>query len=114
MDIETQDNKKGLIILIIVIATIWIWNNHKTITRLENDNYYLEGELDDCQITLQEANDNSEWQLYDYQMALQEANNNIEEVNSYIEDAQEYAWSSYDEMGWALDNLMTVETVYEP
>ena len=96
MDIETRDNKKELIILIIVIATIWIWNNHKTITRLENDNYYLEGQLDDCQIVLQEANDN------------------IEEVNSYIEDVRGYAWSSYDEMGWALDNLMTVEMIYEP
>jgi len=96
MDIENQNNKKGLIILIIVIAAIWIWNNHKTITRLENDNYYLEE------------------QLNDYQVALREANDNIEEANSYIEDAQGYTWSSYEEMGEALDNLTTVETVPEP
>lgn len=50
-------------------------------------------------------------EITDYEYALEEANNNIEEANSYIEDAQGYAWSSYQEMGEALDNLMTVETV---
>ncbi len=32
----------------------------------------------------------------------------LEEANSNIEDAQSYAWSSYDDMGYALDNLETV------
>ena len=34
--------------------------------------------------------------------------NALDEANSNIEDAQSYAWSSYDEMGDALDNLTTV------
>jgi len=49
-----------------------------------------------------------------YQSALSEANDNIEEANSIIEDAQGYAWSSYEDMGYALDNLSTVDTVSEP
>ena len=47
----------------------------------------------------------------DCEYTLEEANNNIEEANSIIEDAQSYAWSSYEEMGDALDNLYTVDTV---
>lgn len=53
-------------------------------------------------------------QLSEYESALSEANDNIEEANSIIEDAQSYAWSDYDEMGYALDNLETVDTVYGP
>lgn len=49
-----------------------------------------------------------------YQDTLSRANQNIEEANSVIEDAQSYAWSSYEEMGDALDNLTTVDTVSEP
>ena len=52
--------------------------------------------------------------LSEYQSALSEANDNIEEANSYIEDAQGYAWSDYYDMGYALDNLSTVDTVSEP
>lgn len=52
--------------------------------------------------------------LSNYQFALEGANNNIEEANSMIEDAKYYAWESYDEMGDALDNLGTVDTVLEP
>jgi len=33
----------------------------------------------------------------------------LDQANSNIEDAQSYAWSSYDDMGYALDNLETVE-----
>lgn len=50
----------------------------------------------------------------DYSSALEEANNNIEEANEIIEDAQGYAWSAYEDMGYALDNLQTVDTVSEP
>ena len=49
-----------------------------------------------------------------YQDALDHANQNIEEANSTIEDAQSYAWDSYEEMGNALDNLTTVDTVFDP
>lgn len=52
--------------------------------------------------------------LQDYKDALEEANNNIEEVNYSIEDAQGMAWESYDDMGYTLENLTTVDTVSEP
>lgn len=38
----------------------------------------------------------------EYQYALARANENIEEANSNIEDARNYAWSTYDEMGISL------------
>jgi hypothetical protein len=41
-------------------------------------------------------------ELYAHEDALYQA-------NSSIEDAQSYAWSSYEEMGYALDNLETVQ-----
>lgn len=53
-------------------------------------------------------------QLDEYQSALNEANDNIDSANSMIEEAQGYAWSSYDEMGDILDNLSTVDTVSDP
>jgi hypothetical protein len=42
---------------------------------------------------------------------LLEANDNIDQANSNIEDAKSSAWSDYDEMGSALDNLETVDNV---
>ena len=53
-------------------------------------------------------------QLSEYESVLSESNDNIEEANSIIEEAQSYAWSDYDDMGYALDNLETVDTVYAP
>ncbi|PIU99210.1 hypothetical protein COS59_00975 [Candidatus Wolfebacteria bacterium CG03_land_8_20_14_0_80_36_15] len=53
-------------------------------------------------------------QIDEYQHALGQANENIDEANSIIEDAQNYAWSSYEEMGYALDNLYTIDTISEP
>ena len=53
-------------------------------------------------------------QLDDYKSALSEANDNIDEANSQIEDAQSYAWSDYDDMGYALESLSTVDTVSDP
>ena len=53
-------------------------------------------------------------ELADYQSALGEANDNIDDANSMIEDAQGYAWSDYEEMGYALDNLSTVDNVDTP
>jgi len=53
-------------------------------------------------------------QVNAYQYALSQANENINEANSIIEDAQSYTWSSYEEMGNALENLYTVDTVPEP
>ncbi len=62
----------------------------------------------------QEENSRLSSKLYGYISALSEANDNIDQANSMIEDAQSYAWSDYEEMGYALENLSTVDTVYEP
>lgn len=48
-----------------------------------------------------EERDNLEDELSSYEDALDEANSNIE-------DAKGYTWSSYEDMGYALDNLETV------
>ncbi len=61
-----------------------------------------------------EERNNLKDELSSYQDALDQANSNIEDANSLIEDAQSNAWSSYDEMGKALDNLTTVDTVQAP
>lgn len=50
----------------------------------------------------------------DYSYALEEAASSIEEANSQIAYAQGYAWSSYDEMGEALDDLYEVSEVDDP
>lgn len=50
----------------------------------------------------------------DYYNALMDANSEIEELNSSIENAQSYTWSSYEEMGAALDELYTVATIPNP
>ena len=90
-------------IIIIIIAVIWIWSNYSKIDKLQKENIYFEDSLHSCQSSLD-----------DYQSALEEANDNIEEANSVIEDAQSYAWSNYQDMGEALDNLYTVGTISEP
>ena len=58
--------------------------------------------------------DYCESRLGEYKDALEEANDNIDEANSKIEDAKGYAWENYEEMGNALENLETVDTVSEP
>lgn len=63
---------------------------------------------------LREENATLTDQIDAYQYTLGQANENIDEANSIIEDAQSYAWSSYEEMGDALDNLTTVDTISEP
>lgn len=52
--------------------------------------------------------------LSDYEDALVEANDNIDEANYMIEDAQSYAWQNYYDMGYALENLSTIDNVSEP
>lgn len=91
-----KEKTTGIILIIILIAGIWIWSNHNRIVELENENAYLSD------------------MLMEYQTTLDEANANIEELDSIIEDAQGYAWSTYEEMGETLDNLYTLGTIPEP
>ena len=89
-----NNNIKIWLFIILLIAGVWIYKNTKTINDLRSDNQQLEDELADSQYSLEQAN------------------SNIEEANSSIEEAQGSAWGTYEEMGEALDNLTTVETVY--
>lgn len=73
---------------LLIAVSIWFWVDHGNLTDrisyLEDENSSLEGELSS------------------YRDALEQSNSNIE-------DAKSYAWSSYNDMGDALDNLETVE-----
>ncbi len=50
----------------------------------------------------------------DYKTALRRADRNIEEANSNFSEARDYAWSNYEDMGYALENLEDVEVVDDP
>jgi len=50
----------------------------------------------------------------EYQEKLQQANETIENLNYEIEEAKSNAWESYYDMGEALDNLETADTIPEP
>lgn len=94
---------KTLIFILILICGVWIWKDSNNIKDLMSENSNLESE-----------NGNLQAQIDEYSDALDEANSNIEQANANIEDAQNYAWSSYEDMGYALDNLETVDTISAP
>ncbi len=81
------DDSSNGILIIILIAGFWIWSLYGDIKELKNNNLYLEDKLSSYKISLEEA-------------------------NSMIESAQSYAWSSYEEMGYALDNLYPISVSY--
>lgn len=89
---ETERKSKVLIYALIAIIFLgWFKYSH-----LKKENIYLNDQIDE------------------YHDALSVANQNIEDVNSMIEDAKSFTWLSYEEMGGALENLETVDTVSEP
>ncbi len=89
-----ENNKKyNSIIAILIVILLVLGQKYKT---LKSENEDLTSLLDD----------------YDY--SLTQANDNIEEANSMLEDAQSYAWSSYQEMGEVLENLTPVDTIISP
>ena len=88
-----NENRYKILSVILLIILIFIWARYKDLKRETAESADLVDE---------------------YQYALEQANENIDEANSIIEDAQGYAWSSYEEMGDILDNLTTVDNVLEP
>lgn len=98
-----KEQLKTIIFILLLICGIWIWKDSNKIKDLERNN-----------INLEDENNNLQSRLEEYNYALEGANSNIEQANSNIEDAQGYAWSSYENMGYALDNLETVDTISEP
>ena len=89
-------SKKVLIYGVVIFLVLSWMNQYKTIEHQE-DTIARQEDL-----------------LSEYEDALDEANDNIDEANSMIEDAQWQAWSSYEDMGYALDNLYTVDTISKP
>ena len=88
-----NESKYKILFFVLLIVLIFVWFKYNN---LREENATLTDQVDA------------------YQYALDQANENINEANSIIEDAQNYAWSSYEEMGDALDNLTTVDIVLEP
>ncbi len=78
----------GWLFIFLVVISIWFWRGHHKLTEQVE--------------SLQDEVYESDRRTRLYSDALDQANSNIE-------DAQSYAWSSYDDMGYALDNLETVE-----
>ncbi len=74
-------------LIILVLITLFYWKQNKDLNYkvqdMQNKIFDLEEERDSC-------------------------NDMLEEANSNIEDAQIWAWGSYDDMGYALENLETV------
>lgn len=88
-----NENKYKTLLFALLVIFIFSWLKYNN---LKEENIILTDQVDE------------------YQYALDQANENIDEANSMIENAQGYAWSSYQEMGEALDNLETVDTVSQP
>lgn len=94
---------KGVVLVIILIAGIWLWNDHQEINKLKSENSALES--DNRYLTMRANN---------FSDALDEANNNIEEGNTNIINAQSAMWGTYDDMGYALEELTQIDTVSSP
>ena len=83
-----MEGKGGWLFVVLIILSIWFWRDH----------HKLIGQIQTLQDEVYELNN----KVSSYSDALDQANSNID-------DAKGYAWSSYDDMGYALDNLETVE-----
>lgn len=74
--------------VIFIILSIWFWrDHHKLTTQIQN---------------LQD-------EIYELNNKVNFYSDALDQANSNIDDAKRYAWSSYDDMGYVLDNLETVE-----
>ncbi len=83
-----MEGKGGWLFIVLIILSIWFWRDHHKLTAQVQ--------------TLQDEVSDLDYKVNSYSDALDQANSNID-------DAKGYAWSSYEDMGYALDNLETVE-----
>lgn len=88
-----EENNKWLIIVLIILS-IWFWRDHHNLKKQLAE---TQNELSYCKDSLDESENN-----------LNQCSESLDQVNSNIEDAQSSAWSSYEDMGDAIDNLETV------
>jgi len=99
---DEKQELKAIIGAIILIVLLWTWQNYRVINNLKEENTKLESQVEE-QLD----------QINDYRDALDQANSNIDEANSEIEEAQGYVWGNYHDMGTALENLYTIDTINE-
>lgn len=98
-----EDSKTGYAIVCIIIGIIIgssFGPSRGEIENIKEEMYVAQGRCEDVKT--------------EYVSALEEANSNIDEANDVIYDANGYAWSSYQEMGEALENLSDVSNIDDP
>jgi len=83
----SEQNSSWLVIALIIISLLF-WRDHHKLTSIIDDR-------DD--------------QIYDLENELESCTDNLDQANSNIDEAKWYAWETYDDMGYALDNLETVD-----
>ncbi|MDP1706315.1 MAG: hypothetical protein Q8L36_00655 [bacterium] len=83
-----EGKSNGWPFVFLIILSIWFWRDHHKL----NEQVEL----------LQDG-------VYEFEQKANSYSDALDQANSNIEDAQSYAWSSYDDMGYVLDNLETVE-----
>ncbi len=91
---ETKSNLRTYILIGLLVFSFFQYN------KVQKKNDRLVDHVSSYENALDEANSN-----------IEEANSTIEDLNSSIENAQGYAWSTYDDMGSAIDDLSTGDTV---
>lgn len=90
-----ESQNAGVVVGIIIGIFIGLW--------LGSDSKKVERAIGQCEIVRD-----------DYIASLERANEKIDLLNSNIEDAQWNTWSSYEDMGYALENLQTEDQEDDP
>lgn len=85
---ETKSKAANILLIIAIIGLLIFWSSYSALQDRLTETEDVLSERDDQYVRCSDA---------------------LSEANTQIEDAQNYAWSSYDEMGETLDNLYTVD-----
>ncbi len=85
--VDMKSETSSFWFIALVIVSIWFYRDYQ---KQQKEIAYLNNEVSS---------------LEDEKSSYSDA---LDQANSNIEDAQSSAWSSYDDMGYALDNLETV------
>lgn len=87
---NNKTNNYEWVVVTIIIMFLWFCTDHSKLTNQAKELKEYKNQVEEL-----------EAELSTYKEALEQANSNIE-------DAKNEAWSSYTDMGYALDNLETV------
>lgn len=98
----SEGGNHGWLIIILVVALVWALFFHKQTYKGQTAEEWFN------------AYDTEVSRNQELEDSLNQANDNIDEANSKIDEAKSNAWGNYYDMGDALDNLETVDTVPVP